>query len=538
MKKRKSLFFIVLLSLSLCFSLSPEFILAENDEESSTTDTEQNQEDEKNDLLIDKKTYTLEAYSTERILITVEGDGEVSFNSLDTSIVTVDDTGQMMAISSGKTKVSITLTPENEEEFTKEVTVEVLREDGEINFKKEKFYLIRDLYFDVDYSISGQIDKTEIIWESSNPSVAEVENGRVFGNNIGETIITASVRDISASMVVEVTVPLKDLEFNPNQIDMALNDEVDLPELVYVPYDTTNTAKPTFSVDNEEIVTLENGVLHAKKVGETTVTATINDIVTTMQVTIRPTRNERGADVIELVKESEDDNQITYRTPNIDSYNSNMFAVHLPVDEVLEFMKDKDEIDILIVLNDEFYLENMKRLDGIFIDKEIMQELKGKDANIHLLNQENNPNIIYNFNESFETELNLKYQLNEIEDSDPLYSLVNTKSYHLTFDNDLGLPVNSNVKIPAKSVGANYKQLHFVYRVDSDRTAIEDTNQEMMIDSQDYLNVEVSEKDYIITLSKVSTKDDSKVIIVLSVILVLIVLSGIGTYYYKTRYKK
>ena len=513
------------------------FVVVEEKTTKETTQEDALEEEEvESTLIINKKSYELEVHSSKRITIDeVSETGELSFTSLDPKIVSVDNAGTMNALSSGKTSIEIRLSLEGQDDLVELVSVEVLKESGVVRFKEAEFFLIRTLYFDVAYKLEGNIKASELIWESSDPSIASVENGRVTGLKLGTAKITASSHDSSASMTVHVTAPLKSLAFNPETIEMFIGEEKSLPGLVYAPYDTTTAKDPVFTVEDDGVVELDGTTLHANKVGETKITASINDVKTELKVLVRPNKNSRDADILTLNIDSQDEEQITFTNPDLSNHDNNYFSVNLPIEETVEYLKDKQSADIFIMLEDSFYYDGMKAMDELIIDQAIMEMFEGKDIRIHLLNKNNVPQIVYEFSEASSHSINLKYSVNELDEKDELFSLVQTQAYQVIFENDLGFPNKTVAKIPALALDSHFKQLHFIYEVRNKELV--DTEQELTIDSNDYLNVELESNHYLITLSKVSNVNDSKVIVTLSLVLFTSLISGVLFYYYKTHKK-
>ena len=529
----KKLFLVLILLISLTV---PVFSEEPQDLEGAVLALETTSEEQENkiELTIRKTTYELEVYDQTMILLETSGEGQLEFESLDPSIVSVDATGYMRAISSGSTDIIIRFVPSQGESLSETISVQVLRDDGAILLKETEFYLIRDLYFDVAYSLEGSIEEGELIWESSKPSVASVENGRVTGKSIGSTTIRVSSKEVSASMNVYVTAPLQALAYNPEKLDMILGEETELPPLVYAPYDTTTSKEASVKIVDPTILELSNNKITALKVGQTKVIAEINGVFGELVVNVRPEKNKKGANIITLKTESQDQNQISFKAPDLALYEKELYSINLPLTETLEFLDTRDEGDIFIILDDSLYSNDMKKIDELVLAQEIMEKLEGKLIRIHLLNQNNQPKVIYEFKHGAESVLDLKFTVKELKESDSLYSLVNTKVYHASFASKEGFPPLTSVKIPAQATDAHYKQLHFIYQVKNN--ALSENNQEVSIDSQDYLNIELEGSSYLITLSKVSTVDDSKVIVTLSIVLFLSLLSGLLFYYYKAHY--
>ena len=512
--------------------------VVEADEDVNTQEDVESEPESKVDLIINTKSYQVEVFSSSKINFVDDGESTYSFISLNPKIASVDSQGYISGVAAGKTEIDIKLTPKTGEAITKKVSVEVFSiepDPGSIKFTESEFYLIRDLYFEVEYLLEGGLDSSSLIWESSRPSVAEVENGRVTGLEIGSTTITAYSGDASASMEVYVSAPLKNLAYNPEHLEMLVGESKELPALVYAPYDTTTDKAPVISVEDPTIVDLENNVITAKAVGKTKIWASINDVVAELSIEVRPEKNKSGANIITMQIESIQDEQITFKTSDLGLYDQQLFSINLPIEETLDFMNDKTEMDIFIVLDDSMYSQDMKKIDEIILAEEIMEELGNKTMRVHLLNQNNVPMFIYEFHQGHNQAVNLKHSVYEVQEKDPLFSLVNTKAYHVSFKNKGNFPKGTIVKIPAQATDSHYKQLHFVYQVKNHNLV--DTDQEVMIDSQDYLNLEVTGESYLITLSKVSKTNDSGVIVTLSIVLFAVLISGIGFYYYKVHYK-
>lgn len=529
----KKLFLILILLISLTvpvFSEEPQALEGAVLAQANTNTEEEN----KIELTVSKKTYELEADNQSLILFQTSGEGQLEFESKDPSIVSVDASGYMRPVSAGSTEIIIRFVSSQGESLSETIAVTVLSDEGAILLKETEFYLIRDLYFDVAYTLEGPIQPSELIWESSKPSVASVENGRVTGKSIGSTTIRVSSGDAVASMSVYVTAPLQALAYNPEKIEMVLGQESELPPLVYAPYDTTSSKEASVKVMDPSILQLTNNTITALKIGQTKVIADINGVLGELTVIVRPEKNKRGANLITLKTESQDQDQISFKAPDLSLYDKELYSIHLPLEETLKFLETRDEADIFIILDDSLYGNDMKKIDELVLDQKIMENFTGKLIRIHLLNQNNQPKMIYEFKNGATNELDLKFTVKELKENDPLYALVKTKVYYASFSSKTGFPALTSAKIPAQATDAHYKQLHFIYQVKNN--VLSENNQEVSIDSQDYLNIDLEGNSYLITLSKVSNVDDSKVIITLSIVLFLSLMSGLLFYYYKAHY--
>ena len=133
----------------------------------------------------------------------------------------------------------------------------------------------------------------EIEWTSSNTNVASVDNGLVIVHSLGEVVITAKT---SNGKTATCKITVLDKEINPtdvylNTLSTVINinsDEknVNLTATVLPENATNKTIKWTSS--NTNVATVSNGVVTAKSVGETVITAeTANGKKATCKVTVQ-----------------------------------------------------------------------------------------------------------------------------------------------------------------------------------------------------------------------------------------------------------
>ena len=117
-----------------------------------------------------------------------------------------------------------------------------------------------------------------VTWESSNTSVATVENGVVTAVGAGSTTIKATVDGKSAECSVTVnaaTVPVTGVSLNKNTLELYTGKRETLIATVE-PSDATNPAV-NWSSDKPEVATVEGGTVTAKAAGTATITATLEN---------------------------------------------------------------------------------------------------------------------------------------------------------------------------------------------------------------------------------------------------------------------
>ena len=126
-------------------------------------------------------------------------------------------------------------------------------------------------------SPNNATDKT-IKWSSSDESIATVTNGIVVAKKIGTTVITASAGGCSDSCIVKVlnAIPVTSISLNKTIVTLVVGGDDETITATISPTDATNK-KIIWTTDDENIATVDEGVIHALAIGETTITATSLD---------------------------------------------------------------------------------------------------------------------------------------------------------------------------------------------------------------------------------------------------------------------
>lgn len=123
-------------------------------------------------------------------------------------------------------------------------------------------------------------DNKNVIWSSSNAEIATVEDGVVTAIKEGETTITAKTEDGGKTAECKVTVkakvyPVESVSLDKTTTEITEGETITLTATIK-PENATNK-KVIWSSSNEEIATVEDGVVTAIKEGEVTITAKTED---------------------------------------------------------------------------------------------------------------------------------------------------------------------------------------------------------------------------------------------------------------------
>ena len=134
-----------------------------------------------------------------------------------------------------------------------------------------------------------------VTWSSSDNAIATVENGVVKAIGEGEATITATTVDggfkaeckVTVTKKEEVTVPVTSVVLDKEEIEAEVNDEITLKATVN-PEDATNK-QLIWTSSNNDVATVNNGVVKAIGEGEATITVTTEDggYTATCKVTVK-----------------------------------------------------------------------------------------------------------------------------------------------------------------------------------------------------------------------------------------------------------
>lgn len=160
------------------------------------------------------------------------------------------------------------------DDFTLE---ELEKEPASINLSESSIEITPGNSKKLDYTIEPlQANKQNVVWTSSDESVADVdENGLIKANKAGSTTITATIEkypQFKAECKVEVkeTIEIETIEFESDKIEIENNKYYVVKAKTYPQY---SNEEYSLVVENENIATLENGIVKGISTGTTTVKA-------------------------------------------------------------------------------------------------------------------------------------------------------------------------------------------------------------------------------------------------------------------------
>ena len=364
----------------------------------------------------------------------------VTWSSNDTTVVSVDQNGNIKALKDGMAKIRVTAQDGSGKYAEASVTVEsskptnILVTGVSLNASTVKMYVGQSYQLIHTIKPSNATNKG-VTWSSSNTNVVSVSNGKIVGKSSGKARITVTTNDGKYSAYTDVTVinrPSSNSSSNSkpssssssgssisSSIDI-IKDTIELnkgseEKLEYKLSQDLTDSIIIWKSSNTDVAVVKNGIVTAISDGEATITATINgkDIKDTCKVIVKK------LDLTGIVFEDESLSISVGKTLKL-TLNALPSGADLP-----SLKWDVDNKDILSV-SDEGVIKGINVGEAIVT----VSSMDGKySASI---------NIVVTPYVSEPIEINVEgYDLNFDE---------NTYSYTLKIKNEKSLKITSNVK--------------------------------------------------------------------------------------------
>lgn len=128
-----------------------------------------------------------------------------------------------------------------------------------------------------------------IEWKSSNPEIINVENGIATGITEGKATIYAVCNEEKSNEIeLECIIKLEKITLSKTDLKLEIGKEEKL-DITFTPENATNK-EVTWKSENEEIATVENGIVTGKNIGKTTITVSSEELEenVTCNVEVKP----------------------------------------------------------------------------------------------------------------------------------------------------------------------------------------------------------------------------------------------------------
>ena len=167
-----------------------------------------------------------------------------------------------------------------------------LRPITSVSISRDSIDLLKDEMTELKltYEPLNTTDNVNIIWRSSNTSVAIVNNGNVTAVGDGEAVITAELGKFTKTCVVKVTdldKIVENYELDKSSETILIGEEETITPL-YIPESLTDSLNIIWSTSNKEVaIVSDKGVVKAIGTGKATITLDINGEIRTCDITVR-----------------------------------------------------------------------------------------------------------------------------------------------------------------------------------------------------------------------------------------------------------
>lgn len=231
----------------------------------------------------------------------------ITWESLNTGVLRVSSTGKLTAVGAG----TATITAKTERGTTKkfEITVnEVLAKSISITNSGTEILVGDSKTLECKFSPENTSIKT-VRWESSDESIISVSSlGKITANNHGKATITATHRNLTDSIEIEVR-PIKaesvtivfpqEIEKNDDGIP-KVKKETYLLLMAEISPENASYKEVKWEVDNDTIASIDaDGLFTAKEEGSVIVTASTKDgVIGKTKIVIHSNENEMATIVV------------------------------------------------------------------------------------------------------------------------------------------------------------------------------------------------------------------------------------------------
>ena len=227
-------------------------------------------------LTLSKQSLQLFIGQSETVVATIKPDyttdKTIIWSSADPTIATVED-----GVVTGKKVGETTIKAKSGDIIAECAVVVTTKPVDSITLDKESIELglYETLTLVATIQPDDATDKT-VYWQSSNTRIVEVDNGKIWGVNVGTANITAYCGDKSANCRVTVSIPLvESVSFDKSSLDLLAGQEETLTASI-LPENANSWIIEWWS-DNPEIATVYSksltGTVRGIKAGETNINA-------------------------------------------------------------------------------------------------------------------------------------------------------------------------------------------------------------------------------------------------------------------------
>ena len=183
-----------------------------------------------------------------------------------------------------------------------------------ITLNNKNINLVVNDTYELELNIDpANYDLSKLTWTSTNENVATIKNGLIKAVGKGSAIITVGTpNNLYATCKVTVTdkINITNISFSTTNKSISVGEKYQ-SEIIFTPKDTYTQV--TYTSSNQKVATVSNtGLITGVGEGETTITATINNLSTKLNIKVTNNQNKtitidfktNGSDKISSTKET------------------------------------------------------------------------------------------------------------------------------------------------------------------------------------------------------------------------------------------
>lgn len=243
-------------------------------------------------ITLDKSNITIKEKESTNLNITYTPSNatnkKVTWKSSNTNIVTVDSQGRISAINPGSATITA-VSNDGGYVATCKITVEAISKKvtGVALDKKELSIMAGEkttltATINPDYA-----ENKNITWSSSDDDIVTVKNGEITAISPGNAEIKVTTEDGNKEAICTVTVtspPIKSISFSETEKTVYIESST---KLITISEPINSIIEnPIWTSTNETVATVENGIVKALSLGETTITVSNQDNTITASIKI------------------------------------------------------------------------------------------------------------------------------------------------------------------------------------------------------------------------------------------------------------
>ena len=225
----------------------------------------------------------IEDASTTKIIYNINPENaswqEVSWSSSNEAIVSVDANGYAIGLNPGTARVTVQVVQPTRT-IRAQIPISVIHAVENISLSKTELSIPINKRDRINASVlPANAGNKKLLWESSDESIATVDNGSVLAIGVGECDIVCKTTDgsgVETSCHVCVTQPVEKIYVESNKVIVPAQGSIQ-PEILFEPKNASDKSL-IWKSSNESICTVnQNGIIYGLKPGNCQVTIKTKD---------------------------------------------------------------------------------------------------------------------------------------------------------------------------------------------------------------------------------------------------------------------